>query len=66
MNVSIYLQKLIIANRQQYETEKHMLIAAQRDNDNLSRENKAAAKKYSELVEEENKLEVRDNKLIMR
>lgn len=64
MNVSIYLQKLIIANRQQYETEKHMLLAAQRDNDNLSRENKVAAKKYNELVEDQEKLEVRGNLLI--
>lgn len=41
-----------------------MLLAAQRDNDNLSRENKVAAKKYRELIEDQEKLEVRGNRLI--
>ncbi|VVC43706.1 Hypothetical protein CINCED_3A017141 [Cinara cedri] len=50
-------QKLIMANRQQYETEQHMLITAQRDNDNLSRENKAATKTLNQLIDDNNKLE---------
>lgn len=49
-----------MANRQQYETEQHMLITAQRDNDNLSRENKAATKKFNQLIDDNNKLEVRE------
>lgn len=51
---------MIIANRKQFQTEQHMLITAQQDNDNLSRDNKAAAKKLNELIEEHNKMEVRN------
>lgn len=53
------VQKLIEASRQQHETEKHMLMAAQRDNDNLSRENKTAAKRLNELINEHADMQVR-------
>lgn len=37
-----------------------MLITAQRENDNLSRENKMLAKKLNELIDDQNKMEVSD------
>lgn len=49
-----------MANRQQYETEQHMLITAQRNNENLSRENKTATKKLNQLIDDNNRLEVRE------
>lgn len=53
------LQKLVIANRQQNETEHHMLMAAQRENESLCRENKLGAKQLNELIEDQRKMEVK-------
>lgn len=50
---------MIIANRQQSETEQHMLMVAQRENDSLCRENKLATKQLNELIEDQRKTEVK-------
>jgi len=57
---------LIIANRQQHETEQHMLVAAQNDNDYLTRENKTLKQNFIELIENQNKMEVCDIWLIIK
>lgn len=54
-----FIEKLINVNRQQYETDQHLLLIAQRKYDTLSRENKMAAEKLNELIEKQSKLEVR-------
>jgi len=57
---------LIIANRQQHETEQHMLITDQRENDKLSRENKTLLHNFNELIGNQNKMEVWDIWLIIK
>lgn len=57
---------MIIANRQQHETEQHMLITDQRENDKLSRENKTLLHNFNELIGNQNKMEVWDIWLIIK
>ncbi|XP_050422642.1 coiled-coil domain-containing protein 39-like [Adelges cooleyi] len=51
------IQNLILANRKQYETEQHMLKAAERENENLSRNNRNALKTLNSLINERKKSE---------
>lgn len=57
---------MIIANRQQHETEQHMLIEAQRENDYLSKENKKLKNNFNELIENQNKMEVWDIWIVIK
>lgn len=62
--VYFFVQKLILANRQQYEMDQHLLITAQRENDSLSRDNKISSKKLKELTDNRIKVEVRPKILL--